>query len=51
LLILSYKHGGDGVEVRVQNDTAWLSQKLIADLFQTSSDNVGLHLKNIYAEE
>ena len=50
-LIFSYQHGGDGVEVRVEEGTIWLSQKNIAELFQTSSDNVGLHIKNIYKEE
>ena len=50
-LIFSYQNGGDGVEVRVQDGTIWLTQRLLADLFQTSTDNVGLHLKNIYAEE
>ena len=50
-MILSYQSGGDGVEVRVQDGTIWLTQRLISNLFQTSTDNVGLHLKNIYAEE
>ncbi len=50
-LIFSYQSGGDGVEVRVKGGTIWLSQKLMADLFQTSSDNIGLHLKNIYIEQ
>ena len=50
-LILSYQSGGDGVEVHVQDGTIWLTQRLISDLFQTSTDNVRLHLKNIYAEE
>lgn len=40
-----------GIEVRVQNDTIWLSQKLIAALFDCSTDNVSLHLKNIFKEE
>ena len=42
--------GGDGVEVRVQNGTIWLSQKNMGELFMTSSDNIGLHLKNIFKE-
>jgi len=42
--------GGDGVEVRVQNGTIWLSQKNLGELFMTSSDNIGLHLKNIFKE-
>ena len=50
-LIFSYQTGGDGVEVRVQNSTIWLSQKNIGQLFDTSSDNVGLHLKNIFKDE
>jgi len=50
-LIFSYQSGGDGVEVRVQDGTIWLSQKNIASLFDTSSDNISLHLKNIYAED
>ena len=38
------------VDVRLEGDTAWLSQRQMSALFDTSSDNVGLHLKNIYAE-
>ena len=41
----------DGIEVRVQNDTIWLSQKLMAILFDCSTDNISLHLKNIFKEE
>jgi hypothetical protein len=37
-------------EVRVQAGTIWLSQKNMGQLFDTSSDNIGLHLKNIFAE-
>ena len=45
--------GPDGaahVEVIVGDDTVWLTQKQMADLFETSTDNVGLHIKNAYAE-
>lgn len=38
------------VEVRLERDTIWLSQKQLAELFDTSTDNVGLHLKNVFAE-
>ena len=48
-LVFSYQTGGDGVEVRVQSGTLWLSQKNMGLLFDTSPDNIGLHLKNIYA--
>jgi hypothetical protein len=50
-LIFSYQTGGDGVEVRVQDGTIWLSQKLMGQLFDTSTDNIALHLKNIFADE
>jgi len=38
------------IEVRVQDGTIWLSQKLMAALFDCSTDNISLHLKNIFAE-
>jgi len=50
-LIFSYQTGGDGVEMRVQDGTIWLSQKQIGSLFDTSADNIGLHLKNIFKED
>jgi len=49
-LTFAYRTGGDGVEVRVQNGTIWLSQKNLGELFLTSSDNIGLHLRNIFKE-
>jgi len=49
-LTFAYQSKGEGVEVRVQDDTIWLSQKNMGLLFDTSTDNIGLHLKNIYAE-
>jgi len=50
-LTFAYQSQGDGVEIRVQDGTVWLSQKNIGQLFDTSSDNVGLHLKNIFKDE
>jgi hypothetical protein len=50
-LIFSYQTEGDGVEVRVQDGTIWLSQKLMGRRFDTSTDNIALHLKNIFAEK
>lgn len=50
--ILIYK-GADGapnIEVRMKNETVWLSQKQMAELFDCSVDNISLHLKNIYFE-
>ncbi len=36
------------VEVRLEGETVWLTQRQMAEVFATSTDNVGLHLKNIY---
>ena len=38
------------VRVLIHAETLWLPQRLMAELFQTTSDNIGLHLRNIYAE-
>lgn len=50
-LIFTNQMKEDRIEVRVQNDTIWLSQKLMAVLFDCSTDNISLHLKNIFKEE
>ena len=49
-LTFAYQTGEDGVEVRVQDGTIWLSQKNIGLLFETTPENALIHLKNIYAE-
>jgi len=38
------------LDVRFEGETVWFTQNLMADLFKTSTDNISLHLKNIYAE-
>lgn len=38
------------VQCRFEQDTIWLTQARMADLFQTSVPNINLHLKAIYAE-
>lgn len=38
------------VRVLIHAETLWLPQRLMSELFQTTPDNIGLHLKNIYAE-
>ena len=39
------------VNVYYKNETYWLTQKSMAELFETSSDNISLYLKNIFSEE
>ena len=36
------------LEVRLENETVWLTQSQMAELFGCSQDNIGLHLRNIY---
>ena len=38
------------LEVRVENETVWLTQQQMADLFLTTKQNVSLHISNIYDE-
>ena len=47
-LIFSYQNNGDGVDVRVQDGTVWLSQKQMGLLFDTTPENVLMHLNNIF---
>ena len=50
ILLYQTEDGGLGLEVRLENGTVWLSQLLIAELFQTTIANINLHIKSSYAE-
>ncbi len=50
ITIFSTEDGQTRVEVRFQNENVWLTQKLMAELYECSTDNIGLHLKKIFAE-
>ena len=41
---------GARLELRFDGETMWMTQRQISELFGVSTDNVSLHLKNIYAE-
>lgn len=49
---LMYRVAEDEVAVNalVKDDTIWLNQKAMAELFDCGTDNISLHLKNIFAE-
>ena len=49
-LIFTNQNQAEGIEVRFQNETIWLTQRLMAKLFDCSTDNISLHLKNIFTE-
>ena len=42
--------GSVWVDVRLEKDTVWLTQRQMAELFESSTDNIGLHLKNIFSD-
>ena len=48
--ILIYQDGATRLQVRLDGRTVWLTQGLIAELFQTTKQNVSLHLRNIFQE-
>lgn len=50
LIIYQTENGNVKIDVRFQNDTVWLTQQLMAELFQTSKQNISLHIKNIFEE-
>ena len=39
------------LEVRIEEDTVWLTQAQMADLFQTTRNNITLHISNIFKEK
>ena len=47
-LIFQAEGKEQGVEVLYKNETVWATQKAMAELFDRSTDNIGVHLKNIY---
>ena len=47
-LIFTSQAGEDGIEVRVQDENVWLTQKFIAKLFDVKIPTINEHLKNIY---
>ncbi len=49
--ILIYQDGATRLQVRLDGRMVWLTQGLIAELFQTTKQNVSLHLRNIMAEQ
>ncbi len=49
-LLYETEDGRTRVECRFSEDTIWLSQAMMAELFQTSPQNITLHLKALYAE-
>ena len=43
--------GQTTIELRIENGSVWLTQLEMAELFQTTKQNISLHIKNIFEEE
>ena len=49
-LIFTQQAGADGIEVRVAEETVWLTQKLMAALFEVTIPTINEHLSNLYSQ-
>lgn len=50
-VIFKTDEGKVNIDVFFENDTLWLTQKVIAELFGTTKQNISLHLRNIFKEK
>ncbi len=50
ILIYQTEGGQTKIEVRLEGETLWLNQAALAKLYQTTKQNISLHIKNIYDE-
>jgi hypothetical protein len=50
ILLYQTEDGQTKIEVRLEEETVWLSQAQMVELFQTTKQNISLHIKNIYEE-
>ncbi len=51
IIIYQTENGQTKIDVRFEGETVWLSQQLMADLFQTTKQNISLHISNIFEEK
>ena len=49
-LIYQTENGVTKIDVRIQDDTVWLTQQQMAELYQSSKSNVSEHIKHIFDE-
>ena len=50
IIIYQTQDGKTKIDVNVDHETVWLSQKQMAELFQTIKQNISLHIKNVFEE-
>lgn len=49
-LVYQAEDGTLKIDVRLEDETVWLTQQLIADLFQTTVPNISMHIRNVFEE-
>ena len=50
IIIYQTEDGLTKIDVKIQNETVWLSQQQMAELYNTTKQNISLHIKNIFDE-
>jgi hypothetical protein len=50
IIIYTTTDGKVELDVKLENETLWLTQRQMADLFQKDKDTIGVHIKNIYED-
>jgi len=51
LLIYTSPDGQTRIDVQLEDETVWLSQIQMAQLFQTTKQNINLHVRNVFQEK
>jgi len=49
LILYTTEDGKTSIQLKAQEETVWLTQMEIADFFQTTKQNISLHIKNIFS--
>jgi len=50
IIIYQTETGQTRIDVRLENETVWLTQQLMTELFQTSKQNISHHINSIFDE-
>lgn len=51
IIIYTSEDGSVSLDTKLENDTIWLTQDMMAKLFETTPQNITMHIKNIYGEK
>ena len=50
IIVYQAEDGRSAIRVRLQDDTIWMTQNLMAELYQTTKQNISLHVRNVFEE-